>query len=76
MLYIPFFVFHFFSFFFQIQQVQSAEHEGASEFEIQYTAKEAGDFELHVWCDRTPRLTQCLAVPCSARGLSYLRALD
>jgi hypothetical protein len=30
--------------------VKSTEHEGES-FEIQYTAKEAGDFELHVWCD-------------------------
>ena len=30
--------------------VKSTEYEGEC-FEIQYTAKEAGDFELHVWCD-------------------------
>ena len=35
--------------------VKSEEHDGATgqgeSFEIRYTAKEAGDFELHVWCD-------------------------
>ena len=30
--------------------VKAEDHEGES-FEIQYTAKEAGDFELHVWCN-------------------------
>ena len=44
---------------FEGKWVKTVSEEGATatakedeeSFEIQYTAKEAGDFELHVWCD-------------------------
>ena len=33
---------------------QGSNVDAVESLEIQYTAKEAGDFELHVWCDPSP----------------------